>query len=403
MVTFQVPGADYEHHRWEARNDGMTGRRRRAAATGAYQSTVPARLLLWEPCLSAELATDLDEATRALSRLDARARERLGPENPSLGPMSAVLLRTESTSSAPIENLAVGARQLALAELDLSSSGNANVVVANVRAMEAALSLADALDHSAVQEMHRVLLSAQPDEAERAGSYREELVWVGASAISPIGAVDIAPQADRVPAAMDDLLAFVRRLDLPPLLHAAIPHAQFETIHPFADGNGRTGRALVHAMLLGHGVLTTITAPLSAGLHRDTDTYFDALTAYRAGEAGPIVEQFIDAAHFAARTGEELVEHLLQEIEESRGLLAGVRRNAAAWTVLPHLVAHPVINAPFLKSRFALNDVTAQRVLTRLVDRGVLVETSGRRRHRVYHHPGILAVLDDYARHLRRR
>lgn len=276
-------------------------------------------------------------------------------------------------------------------------------MVANVRAMEAALSRADALDHSAVLEMQRVLLSAQPGGADRAGAHRDELVWVVASAISPVGAAPIAPQADQVPDSMEDLLSFVRRLDLPPLLHAAIAHAQFEAIHPFSDGNGRTGRALVHAMLLEHGVLTTTTAPLSAGLLRDTDTYFDALTAYRAGQAGPIVEQFIDAAHFAAQTGGQLVERLLQEVEESRGRLAGVRCDATVWAVVPHLVAHPVINASFLKSQFALNDVTVQRVLAQLVDRGVLVEVSGRRRHRVYHHPGILAVLDDYARQLRRR
>lgn len=402
MVTLQVPEIGYEEHWWEACDDGMTGRRRRAAASGEYRSAMPARLLQWVPSLSIEQATDLEEATRALSRFDAHARARLGPENPSLGPMSAVLLRTESTSSSQIENLTVGARQLALAELDQSTSSNAQVVAANVRAMEAALRLAEELDHSAILEMQRVLVSAQPGWESAAGGYRDQLVWVGASAISPVGAVHVAPEPHHVSSAMEDLLAFVRRLDLPPLLHAAIAHAQFETIHPFSDGNGRTGRALVHAMLLDHGVLTSTTAPLSAGLLRGTAAYFDALTAYRAGDAGPIVEQFIDAAHFAARSGEQLVDRLVQQLQDARDLLSGVRKDARAWTVLPHLVAHPVIDAAFLKRRFAMNDVTAQRVLARLVERGVLVEASGRRRHRVYHHPGILAVLDDYARQLRR-
>ncbi|GAA1451037.1 Fic family protein [Nesterenkonia lacusekhoensis] len=175
--------------------------------------------------------------------------------------MSAILLRTESASSSQIENLTAGARQLALAELEESRSNSARVVIGNVHAMEAALHLADRLDEDALLTMQRILVQEQPQSENYAGRYRNSLVWVGISGVSPIGASHISPQAEHIAPAMDDLIRFIRRADMPVLLQAALAHAQFETIHPFEDGNGRTGRALVHAMLKGKGLVTSTTAP----------------------------------------------------------------------------------------------------------------------------------------------
>lgn len=316
--------------------------------------------------------------------------------------MSSILLRTESTSSSQIENLTVGASQLALAELEQNTSQNAKIVVGNVRAMEAALELADHLDHEAILTMQRVLVTNQQGSEDYAGVYRDSLVWVGSSSISPLGASHIAPQPQQVRPAMDDLVAFMRRVDLPPLLQAALAHAQFETIHPFADGNGRTGRALVHALLRAVGVVSKTTAPISAGLLKQTEQYFDALTAYRGGDAGPIVERFVEASMFAASSVTQLVDDLRAEVEAAGEKLSGLRKNASAWRVLPHLIAHPIINATFLQQRLDFNEVTAQRALAQLVEHGVVQQRSGLKRNRVYHHTGILAVLDTYAQQLRR-
>ena len=201
------------------------------------------------------------DAETALAAFDSHAAARLGAQSPALGPMNAVLLRTESAASSQIEDLTVGARQLALAVLDESRSGNARAVVANVRTMEAALRLAAELDLEAILAMHEELLEGTVDACR----LRRQLVWVGRSGLSPLGALHVAPEAEDDPASMQDLVEFLARDDLPVLLHAALAHAQFETVHPFTDGNGRTGRALVHALLSGKGLLTT-TAPVSAGL-----------------------------------------------------------------------------------------------------------------------------------------
>jgi Fic family protein len=391
-----------EEHYWVAEDNGMVSRGQLAAASGAYESTIPARIADYLPRLSPDLGADVEEAAAALARFDDYARGRLGADSRTLGPMSTILLRTESTSSSQIENLTVGARQLALAELDQSNSDNARVVVGNVRAMEAALALADKLDEDAILAMQGELLSRQRGWEEHAGRYRKGLVWVGSTSVSPRGAQHVAPQAEQVPEAMADLVRFMRRDDLPVLVQAAVAHAQFETIHPFADGNGRTGRAVVHAILKAKGVVTHTTAPVSAGLLIQTEEYFDALGAFRDGDARPIVERFTAASRFAASSGSTLVDDLAGQLDASRESLAGLRRQASAWKVLPCLVAQPVVNARFVADHLGMNDMTAQRALGQLTEAGVLEERTGLRRNRVWQHAGILRVLDAYAQRLRR-
>ena len=119
---------------------------------------------------------------------------------------------------------------------------------------------------------------------ERSGrnfEYREARKWIRGN--SPHTAEFVPPHPSRVLPAMDDLVAFMRRDDILALTQAAIAHAQFETIHPFADGNGRSGRAIVSALLRAKGITRNVTVPVSAGLLTDTGAYFDALGEYREG------------------------------------------------------------------------------------------------------------------------
>src|SRR5262249_38246027 len=154
--------------------------------------------------------------------------------------------------------------------------------------------------------MHKVLMADA--EPETAGRWRTEQVWIGGGNLGPHGAVFVPPHHSRIEPAIDDLVAFVRRDDLPVLVHAAIAHAQFETIHPFPEGNGRTGRALLHAMLRNKRLIRNVTVPISAGLLTDTSSYFDALTAYRSGDLVPMVSGLADASFAAVANGRRLVD-----------------------------------------------------------------------------------------------
>lgn len=397
-----VPVAARERRTWRPRDTGYFSRRELERQSGEYEALIPIALADWQPSIPGDLAAELDDATAALVDFDSYADRRLSAASPTLGPMAAILLRSESASSSQIERLTSSAKQLALAELGEVSGPNSRTVVGNVRAMEAALALADRLDAAAILQMHETLLQHQSDMAEHAGRWRDELVWIGAGTAGPVGAEFVAPHPERLPAAIADFERFVARDDLPVLLHVAVAHAQFETLHPFVDGNGRTGRAVAQAMLKAKGLVTRTTVPLSSGLLADTASYFDALTAFRAGDALPIARRFAHAALFAAGTGAALIDDLADVLDAARERLAGIRSDAAARRVLPLLVGQPIVNAAFLRGALGLNEVAVKRALDTLVEREVLVESSGRRRNRTWAQPELLAALDAYARRVRR-
>jgi len=395
-VTVAVPAIGYRQQRWEPVPTGYYSRRELQRQSGPYEAAVTPSIEDLDISLPMSLVADLGEATSLLEDFDRHSSRHLG--DGAVGPMSAILLRTESASSSQIEQLTTSARQLALAEIDETEKANARQVVANVRAMEAALRLSDSLDESTVLEMHRTLLP----EDEIGGRFRPVQVWIGKPDAGPIGADFVPPVADDVPAAVRDALAFARRDDLLPLAQIAIAHAQFETIHPFEDGNGRTGRALVQAMLRRSGLVSHTTAPVSAGLLIDVAGYFDALTAFRRGDAAPILTAFVRAARYAAISGRRLVDDLTAELEKSREKLTGLRSQANAWKVLPLLVGQPVVNGAYVTRELGFVGASLTNALAQLTERGVLAEKTGLRRNRVWQHDGILRVLDDYAATIRR-
>jgi len=401
-AVLRVPFAARERRTWTPRDTGYYSRRELQRQSGEYESIVPITLADWQPSIPSGLAAELDDATSALVDFDTYADRRLGAGDETLGPMAAILLRSESASSSQIENLTSSARQLALAELGEPSAANSRTVVGNVRAMEAALALADQLNPSTMLQMHDALLQHQPGMVEHAGRWRDELVWIGPGDAGPLTAEFVAPHHDHLPAAIDDLVRFMARDDLPVLLHVAVAHAQFETLHPFVDGNGRTGRALAQAMLKAKRVVTRSTVPLSSGLLVDIDGYFAALTSFRSGDATPIAQRFASAALVASATGTQLIDALAGVLTDARSKLAAVRSDAAAHRVLPLLIGQPIITTGYLKKALGLNDVAAKRAIDTLVARSVLVETSGRGRGRTWAQLDVLAALDEYARSVRR-
>ena len=201
---------------------------------------------------------------------------------------------------------------------------------------------------------------------------------------------------------MDDLCAYLRRTDVPALVQAAIAHAQFETIHPFADGNGRTGRVLVHAVLHRAGAITRMGVPLSAGLLTDTAGYFDALTAYRDGDPAPIVRRFAQAALAAVGNGRELVADLDEALTGWRERLTA-RRDAAVWRALAVIIAQPAVTVDHLAQVLGVSRPAAQRAVDQLVEAGALQAVSAQRRNRVWLATEVLACLDEFAARAGRR
>lgn len=334
-----------------------------------------------------------EDAAVTIARFDAE----LGHE---IAPFASVLLRSESASSSRIENLTSGAKAIALAELGGTERRNATEIVGNVAAMTTALRLADRLDGGAIRAMHAALLGVV--EPQQAGRWREEQVWIGGTSLGPHGADFVPPHHRHIPTLIEDLLAFARRTDLPTLAQAAVAHAQFETIHPFADGNGRTGRALVHCLLRAHGLTRRVTLPVSAGLLTDTDGYFAALTDYRRGDLVPMVTRLAEACFNAASDGRALVADL-RLARSAWDLRVRARRDAATWSVADLLLRQPVVDAGVVARELNIAPQNVQRALTPLIEAGVLREFTGFRRNRMWECREVLDALDAFAERAGRR
>lgn len=390
--TWTWPSLTYEDRPWVPTNPHLDVYQR-IRMSRPYRAAVVPRIADLTPRVSPSASRPVEDATLDIARFDA--------EMAALPvPMPAVLLRSESASSSQIEHLTTNARNLALASLGVASRQDAELVAANVTAMRRALAGGDDVTVRGILDVHAALLAtSDPDVA---GRWREEQVWVGASPLSPHGADFVAPHHEAVTDAIDDLVRFAARDDVPALVHAAVVHAQFETIHPFVDGNGRTGRVLIHSVMRRRGLVTHATVPVSAGLLRDPEAYFRALTAYRAGDLEPIVTQVAGAAVAAVANGRALAADVTRLREAWRSRIRA-RADSTAWVLADSLFAQPVVTAEYVASTLGVSDRGARNAIDVLQDAVVLRSPSVGHRARVWQAPEVLDAMDAFAARAGRR
>lgn len=368
---------------WLPNHDAPMSRRRRQRNQGEFEYAIAPRIAELEVRLEPRVEAAARAAMSLIERFDTQA-EAWGP------PFASVLLRSESASSSQIERLSASARRVALATLGDQRNRNATSIARNVRAMQAAIALSDEMDSKAVLAMHRALGGG--DDPANAGCFREEWVWVGGE--SPVTAAFVPPRHEDVPEAVEDVMRFLRRTDLEPLTQAAIGHAQFETIHPFTDGNGRTGRALVSSVLRHRRVATNMTVPISSGLLTDTAAYFDALTSYRNGDPGPIIEQLAEAAEQAIANAATL----RTDVEAVReAVLATAQRRTRNLTIMAGLCAvEPAFDIEMVVEA-GIARPSAYRLCQRLTDAGLLRREPAIRGVDAWTVVGLTEALDDFA------
>jgi len=357
-----------------------------------------------------EAAATLAAARAAVEVLDRSAAV-------DLTALAGSLLRSESVASSRIEHLSASQRDVGLAmlrdgtRLREGTGGAAAHVAANVRAMTAAVRLGDGPHDCTVDDLlgiHRVLLGHDPAQEEHAGRLRAVQNWVGGSFHSPRDALFVPPPPGLVEPLVDDLVRFCNRTDLDPIAQAAVAHAQFETIHPFADGNGRTGRALVHVVLRRRGLATRAVVPVSTVLLADVDAYFAGLDDYRAGRLDVWLARFAAAASHAASAGLRLAAEL-DEIRAEWADAVRPRRGSAAAAVLEALLRQPVVDIDSLRALAdggrtgGVADKNLYRAVDKLVEAGVLTELSGGGRNRVWGASDVLDLLERFETSLGRR
>ena len=274
----------------------------------------------------------------------------------TLSSLSRLLLRTESIASSKVEGMQTDARALALAEAQRragrSVGQQVSEIIANIDAMEEAVQrTADARDLSVADlcEIHAVLM--ERDITRRsAGKLREagDQNWIGGNDYNPCGADYVPPPPEMVHGLLENLCAFCESEELPPLFQAAIAHAQFETIHPFDDGNGRTGRALVQALLRRRGLAPQCVPPVSVALSQRRDAYIQGLMEFREGRVTEWVTFFASATARAANLAihyHELIGDLQDFWRRRLRETDRPRADAAAWAIIDTLPAYPALTS----------------------------------------------------------
>jgi Fic family protein len=334
------------------------------------------------------LMNDIEAAMREITALDVGHGERLAP-------LGRLLLRAESVASSKIEHIHAGVEDYALALHGSRANESARSMVAATVALEAMIDdvgLRGAIDRTMLSRAHRALMQDDPSEHRYAGRLRDVQNWIGGSDHSPRGALFVPPPPERVDDLMADLMAFVNRDDMPALAQAALGHAQFESIHPFTDGNGRIGRALVNAVLRRRGATAHVVVPLASSLVAHRDRYFDSLTAYRHGDAAPIIAGFARATRIAAAEARTTSLRLGEIADEMRAAVGRVRSGGATDVLLRALPLDPVVTVDDAVESTGASRSVVYETIERLAEAGVLRPLTARKRNQVW---GAVAVLDE--------
>jgi len=365
-----------------------------------YRAFVPDLVGDWDGPLAGRAAEAVAVATAALGSLQ------IPGTGHDIETLATPLLRSEALGSSFIEGLRASNKRLALAAYEPhTADGTARAVLGNVRAMERAVQtgtdpgpfrLDDLLD------LHRTLLDGTAEQ-RYAGVIRDSQNWIGGRGLSPVDATFVPPPEDRVPELLDDLVELVNLDDLPAVAQAAIAHAQFETIHPFVDGNGRAGRCLIHVVLRRRGVTPVLVPPISVVLATNARQYIAGLTDFREGRVDDWIGAFSDAVTAAAQAARRLsaqIEALLADLIQRAG---SPRTDSVARRIILGLPAHSVVSADTAAARYGVTPTAARNALNRLEETGVLQPTRvGRRRDREWISDELFQLLDIFEHDLAR-
>lgn len=242
------------------------------------------------------------------------------------------------------------------------------------------------LSNRMLKQTHTVLMRGVRGEHKMPGEFRTSQNWIGGSNLSD--AAFIPPHHENVPELMSDLEKFWHNeeIDVPHLVRAAISHYQFETIHPFLDGNGRIGRLLITLYLISHGLLAKPSLYLSDFFERNRASYYDALTRVRVGnDLSHWIRFFLNGVAQTAIKGRDVFRQILTlRTEVEQAVLSLGKRSHSARLALNLFYRKPIINAADVEEALSITTPTANALIKALVELGILVEITGQQRWRTY-------------------
>ena len=382
-----------ESRRWAG---DLTGPTRSDRSPCTYEVYLPDRLAGRRFTLDGDVAAAVSGAESALARLDASAAALANSEA-----LARLLLRAESVASSRIEGLEIGGRRLLRADAarrlgEEPRDITAREVLGNIDAMTWAVDVVgpgDTITVDTLMETHRLLMTGTRLE-EHGGRMRTVQNWIGGSGYNPCSATFVPPPPEYVPDLLKDLCSFCSDDSLPALAQAAIAHAQFETIHPFVDGNGRSGRALIHLVLRRRGLGLRALPPISLILATWSQDYIDGLNGTRYVGSTDSMEAytginrwmtlFAEACARAVEDAGQFEERVCALQSSWRTRVGHVRSDSAVILLIEALPAAPVLTTTTAAELVGRSFQAANQAIERLVEAGVLVQVSVGRRNRAF-------------------
>ena len=350
------------------------------------------------PQVGSRTARAIEQAAGEVTALDQTAVH-------SLSALSGFLLRSESIASSKIERVYATREEFALAVAGQSTGPDA---LFTVGAMTAVTGLVDSttghqpITLEAMQAAHHALMHQDRVEGRWAGRFREQQNWIGGSDWSPRDALYVPPPPDEIDRLIRDLLAAANRDDLPAFTQAALVHAQFESIHPYTDGNGRIGRALINTVLRRREATIRTVVPVASVMLADIDAYFDRLNQYRDGDADGFVRYLADSATSAAHEA-QVSAKALAALPQQWADVIHVRSHSGTQAVLDVLLDTPVLTDTGAAKAAGIAVNRVYKALDELEQAGIISEITGRKRDRVWQVDEVLDELDRLEARIGRR
>lgn len=360
----------------------------------AYQSFVPSPL---PPTPPIEISEDiLEQLIKANSQL--AILESVATRIPDVDLFVSMYVRKEALMSSQIEGTQATLEDVLDPLIEDNTNRNVAEVVNYIKATEYAIRRLHELPlcNRLLKETHAILMEGVRGQEKNPGEFRCSQNWIGGKGSTLRNAKYIPPSPDDMTEAMSDLEKYINADDrLDGLIRAALIHYQFETIHPFLDGNGRIGRLLITLFLMEKKILTTPALYISYFLKKNRVEYYDRMTEVRSkGNYEQWVKFFLQALAESAKDAIAAIDELTALHDKNVDLVAGMgRASKNAMLVFRYLEANPIIEIGKTAEALGITFGTASNVVERLSSAGILEQTTTGRRNRTFAYKDYLAIL----------
>jgi Fic family protein len=341
-----------------------------------------------------DLLQALSDADRAVGRLDGLARSL-----PNRDLFVAMYVRHEAVLSSQIEGTQSSLDDILAFEVNaqgVAQPVDITETVNYVKAMNTGIELLGELPLSGrlIRAVHEELLTDVRGQERNPGHFRTSQNWIGPAGATITTATFVPPAPDDLPEAIGQLERYLNDDSTPPIVQAGLSHVQFETIHPFLDGNGRVGRLLITLLLIEKGVLSEPLLYLSLFLKANRSEYYDRLSAVRTrGDWEGWLKFFLTGVTITAQDAAKVAQAVSDLHNLNLRKASELALGSYGPPLLDILAAHPIVTVSFVAERLGASRTTVGQLLGKAAAAGMIEETTGKKRYRIYRYSPLIDLF----------